>query len=80
MSEGLAYREAIAEAIRKDVLFFHIDCGAFTPYRWNPDLSRVEYWHRERWNPIQMKEDCGAKDWVVSDRPRRDYEVIVYKD
>ena len=75
----MTFRRALAKAIKRDVLFMHVDCGAFTPYRWNPKNLQVEYWGTEGWTVLTAP-PCETDDWIVTDRLRPDHEEIVYKD
>jgi hypothetical protein len=78
----MKFQQALGEAITKDVLFMHVDCGVFLPYRWNPATLRVEWWSikEDKWMVIDSEDSSGCEDWVVTERPRADYEKIVYQE
>ena len=68
----MTFQQALGEAITKDVLFMHIDCGAFLPYRWNPATMKVEWWSvaNDKWNEMTHKPG-ESDDWLVTELPQR---------
>lgn len=81
-SRAMAFGEAARVAASKDVIFFHVDGGSFSPHRFNPDLMRVERWASDlnKWVPLSESESSATcRDWTVSKLARKDCETIEYE-
>jgi len=74
----MKFLEVAKQAAEKDVLFFHIDCGAFLPHRFNPDKMRTEFWNGSAWAIVQ-EDPPTCNDWILSSCRRTDHETIKYE-
>ena len=77
----MKFIEVLNEAITKEVLFIHVDCGAFTPYRYNKQSNCIEYWDESnnKWEISEFSNhDSNCDDWIVTKKPVKNYETIVY--